>query len=94
MDEQAEREFREYVAARQAVLFRAARLLTGHRQDAEDLVQAALARLALHWDRVSGSADAYVRKILYHQRVGRWRRRGREYAVEDRPEPPPAAPAS
>jgi RNA polymerase sigma-70 factor (sigma-E family) len=87
MDERAEREFREYVASRQAVLFRAALLLTGHREDAEDLLQAALSRLALHWEDVAGSADAYVRKILYHQQVGRWRRRGREYAVEALPEP-------
>lgn len=69
MDEQAEREFREYVASRQAVLFRAALLLTGHRQDAEDLLQAALSRLALHWGNVAGSADAYVRKILDHQQA-------------------------
>jgi RNA polymerase sigma-70 factor (sigma-E family) len=87
MDERAEREFRDYVASRQAVLYRAALLLTGHREDAEDLLQAALSRLALHWDRVASSADAYVRKILYHQQVGRWRRRGREYAVDALPEP-------
>jgi DNA-directed RNA polymerase specialized sigma24 family protein len=58
MDERAEREFREYVASRQAVLYRAALLLTGHREDAEDLLQAALSRPALHWDSVASSADA------------------------------------
>lgn len=36
---------------------------------------------------MASSADAYVRKILYHQQVGRWRRRGREYAVDALPEP-------
>lgn len=89
MDERAEREFREFVGARQAALYRAALLLTGHREDAEDLLQAALSRLALHWGDVAGSADAYVRKILYHQQVGHWRRRGRqrEYSMAEPPEP-------
>jgi RNA polymerase sigma-70 factor (sigma-E family) len=91
MDGQTEREFREYVAARQEGLFRVALLLTGHRQDAEDLLQTALAKLALHWTTASraNSVDAYVRKILYHQQVGHWRRRAphREYAVATPPEP-------
>jgi RNA polymerase sigma-70 factor (sigma-E family) len=91
MDEPAEREFREFVAARQGALFRVAVLLTGHREDAEDLLQVALARLALHWTRLArtGAADAYVRRILYHQQVNRWRRRGhqREHATAELPEP-------
>src|SRR5690349_16265038 len=79
MDVDAEREFREYVAARQGALFRSALLLTGHRQEAEDLVQAALTKLAMHWNRLrtKGSVDAYVRKIMYHQQVSWWRRRSR-----------------
>src|ERR1051326_9068292 len=78
MDPVAEGEFRQWATARQAVLFRAALLLTGHRQDAEDLVQAALARVALHWGRLarSGSPDGYARKIMYHQLVS-WRRLAR-----------------
>jgi RNA polymerase sigma-70 factor (sigma-E family) len=91
MDERTEQEFREYVAARQAALFRVALLLTGHRQDAEDLLQTALTKLALHWTAASKatSIDAYVRKILYNHQVGHWRRRGqhREY-------PTPAPPRS
>ncbi len=90
MDELAEREFREYVAARQGTLFRVALLLAGHREDAEDLLQASLTKLALNWNRLasSGSADAYVRKILYHQQVGRWRARGPrfEHVTADPPE--------
>jgi RNA polymerase sigma-70 factor (sigma-E family) len=85
MDSLAEQEFRQYVAARQGSLFRIAMLLTGHHEDAKDLLQTALIKLALHWTRLasSGSADAYVRKILYHQQVSRWRsRRHRlEYAT-------------
>ncbi|HEX6870476.1 MAG TPA: SigE family RNA polymerase sigma factor [Micromonosporaceae bacterium] len=90
MDARAEREFREYVSARQAALYRVAYLLTGHRQDAEDLLQTALAKLALHWTNVAsaGCTDAYVRKILYHQQVSWWRsRRHRsELATADPPE--------
>jgi RNA polymerase sigma-70 factor (sigma-E family) len=86
----AEREFREYVATRQDALFRSAVLLTGHRQDAEDLLQTALTKLAGRWHtiRTSGSPDAYVRKTMYHQQVSWWRRRrhGREYASEILPD--------
>src|SRR5262245_24308947 len=90
VDEKAAAEFREYVAARQGALFRSAVLLTGHPQDAEDLVQVALTRLAERWHtiRASESPDAYVRKIMYNQQVSRWRRRGRgrEYASDVLPE--------
>ncbi|BCJ60773.1 SigE family RNA polymerase sigma factor [Micromonospora endophytica] len=91
MDGPAEREFREYVASRQGALFRTAILLTGHRQDAEDLLQTALAKLATRWTslRDSGSLDAYVRKMLYHQQVSFWRRlrHRRERAYAEPPEP-------
>lgn len=90
MDPASEREFREYVAARQGALYRAALLLTGHRQDAEDLVQSALTKLAGRWSRVRqlDSPDAYVRKILYHQHVSRWRstRRRSEYPAAQPPD--------
>jgi RNA polymerase sigma-70 factor (sigma-E family) len=87
MDPVAEREFRAWATARQGPMFRTALLLTGHREDAEDLLQVALAKVALHWSRVSrtGAPDAYVRKILYHQLVS-WRRLARyrrEYVAED-----------
>jgi RNA polymerase sigma-70 factor (sigma-E family) len=77
MDQLAEREFREYVALRQGALYRVAYLLTGHHHDAEDLLQIALTKLALHWPRVSrsGSPDGYIRKILYHEHISVWRGR-------------------
>jgi RNA polymerase sigma-70 factor (sigma-E family) len=90
MDDLAEREFREYVAARQGALLRTAYLLTGHREDAEDLLQTAFAKLALRWAAVArnGSPDAYVRKMMVNQHISRWRRhRGtREYAAAEVPE--------
>lgn len=78
MDPVAESEFRAWASARQGAMFRTALLLTGHRQDAEDLLQMALAKLALRWTRVSseGSPDAYVRQILYHELIS-WRRLAR-----------------
>lgn len=92
MNELAAHEFREYVAARQAVLYRSAVLLTGDRQDAEDLLQTALAKLAARWHTIqrTGSPDAYVRKVMYHQRISWWRlRRNRhEHAFAEVPEAP------
>jgi RNA polymerase sigma-70 factor (sigma-E family) len=85
-------QFRDYVAARQAALFRSALLLTGHRQDAEDLLQAALTKLAVRWPTIqrTGAPDAYVRTTMYHQWISWWRRhrRGREYALPAVPEAP------
>jgi RNA polymerase sigma-70 factor (sigma-E family) len=90
MDPVAEREFREYVTARQGALYRAALLLTGHREDAEDLLQATLTKLAGRWTslRRTGSPDGYARKILYHQHISRWRvgRRRSEYVAAAPPE--------
>lgn len=59
--------FREYVVARQAALLRTARLLTGDWQQAEDLVQTALAKVWPRWGRViAGGEDpeGYVRRML------------------------------
>ena len=74
MDAAAEREFREFVAARSGTLFRSAYLLTGQREAAEDLLQTVLARVARHWTRISGSPEAYVRRALYREQIGHWRR--------------------
>jgi len=68
---------REFVAARGAALSRAAYLLTGDHQAAEDLVQETYVVLVRRWQK-SGTVDpeAYVRTILYSRFVdGRRRRR-------------------
>ncbi len=69
-------EFEQFVRARTPALVRSAFLLTGDQQLAEDLVQEALARTHLAWHRLHevGNADAYVRKVMYHQQVSWWRR--------------------
>ncbi|GIH04522.1 RNA polymerase sigma factor [Rhizocola hellebori] len=69
---QARAAFEEFVAARWAALGRTAFLLTGNMQDAEDLVQTALARAATRWERISDH-EAYVRRVIYTQAVSHWR---------------------
>lgn len=74
MDREAE--LREFVSARGAALSRAAYLLTGDHQAAEDLVQETYVVLVRRWQK-SGLVDpeAYVRRILYSRFVDGWRRR-------------------
>ena len=74
-----ETSFDAYVRGRWHPLLRTAMLLTGDPASAEDLVQETLIRAAAHWDRIDqGSADAYVRRILYNRSVDRWRWRRRQ----------------
>jgi RNA polymerase sigma-70 factor (sigma-E family) len=72
-------EFTRWARARQGHLLRASLLLTGDRQRAEDLVQEALAKVAMRWTRLRGtSPDAYARTVMYHDHVSWWRKRRRE----------------
>jgi len=83
--------FREFVAGRGPALSRSAWLLTGDAHMAEDLLQAALMKAWLHWDRVlrADSPEAYVRRTMYTTYVSWWRRRWRGEAPTDRlPEQP------
>ena len=78
--------FAEFVAARQGALLRAAYLLTGDRGLAEDLVQEALTKLALRWDRVGSShPEPFVRTVVYRDSIS-WRRRHRRERLEPPPE--------
>jgi RNA polymerase sigma-70 factor (sigma-E family) len=83
-------EFESYMAARQPSLLRTAYLLTGDAHTAEDLVQMALAKLYLSWDRVQQRelVDGYVRRILVNEHNSLWRRawRRREVATGYLPE--------
>lgn len=71
--------FRDYVVGRQRALLRTARMLTGDKETAEDLVQATLARVWPHWQRVArdGDPDAYVRRALVNTYSSWWRRKWR-----------------
>jgi RNA polymerase sigma-70 factor (sigma-E family) len=77
VDEQAREAFREYVAGRSPALLRTAYLLTGHRGDAEDLLQTALAKTYLAWDRIRDreALDGYVRRVMVNLQTSRWRRK-------------------
>jgi len=68
-------DFDGYVAARLPALRRTAYLLTGHHQDAEDLVQVALLKSVGAWHRIAGNPDPYVRQVLVRENISRWRRR-------------------
>lgn len=82
---EARASFEEFVAIRSVSLGRVAYLLTGHKHDAEDLLQTALIKVAMRWSRVE-DPEAYVRRVLYTQAVSRWRGRGRKPEVlTDRP---------
>lgn len=71
-----------YVTARRGALLRSATLITGDPHTAQDLLQDALIKLAARWERVSeGSPDAYVRRIMFHDNISRWRRTRREVPV-------------
>ncbi len=74
MDPDAERQFRDFVAARSAGLYRVACLLTRDHGQAEDLLQGVLAKVALRWHRIRQDPEAYARRALYHDQVSRWRR--------------------
>ena len=59
-------DFSAYVGLRWPTLVRTALLLGCERHEAEDVVQAALLRCYLHWERVSRAerVDAYVHRVL------------------------------
>ena len=90
-------EFSAYMEARQASLLRTAYLISGDRHTAEDLVQTALAKLYLAWDRVEdrGSLDGYVRRVIVNEHNSLWRRpfKRREHATDQVPERAAPAPA-
>jgi RNA polymerase sigma-70 factor (sigma-E family) len=91
VDAQAREDFRSYVAARSPALLRTAYMLTGNRADAEDLLQTALAKTYLAWDRIRerGAVDGYVRRVMVNTQTSWWRRRKvDEYPTEQLPEGP------
>ena len=73
-------EYTEYVAARLSSLRRLAAVLCGDWQRADDLVQATLTRLYVHWAQVRAAShpDAYARTVLVrefiHERRSPWAR--------------------
>lgn len=82
-------QFTAYVTNRGPVLLRTARSMTANPSDAEDLLQTALAKTYLAWDRIAdhGALDGYVRRTLVNTRTSQWRkRRVDEFACDELPE--------
>ena len=82
-------EFRDYVTSRGRALLRTAYLLTGNLPDAEDLLQAALAKTYLAWDRIEdrGALDGYVRRAMVNTHISWWRRRRlQEFPTDELPD--------
>lgn len=72
-------------------MLRTACLLTGNKADAEDLLQAALAKTYLAWCRIEdfGSLDGYVRRAMVNTHISWWRRRRlEEYPTDELPDQP------
>ncbi|WP_031080109.1 SigE family RNA polymerase sigma factor [Streptomyces sp. NRRL WC-3549] len=91
--------FSSYVQARGPVLLRTARSLTANPSDAEDLLQTALTKTYVAWERIEDhrALDGYVRRALVNTRTSQWRKRKvDEYVCEEVPEkeaPPGPDPA-
>ncbi|MEU5624115.1 SigE family RNA polymerase sigma factor [Streptomyces tendae] len=84
--------FSSYVKARQPVLLRTARSLTANPSDAEDLLQTALTKTYVAWERIEDhrALDGYVRRALLNTRTSQWRKRKvDEFACDELPEPEP-----
>jgi RNA polymerase sigma-70 factor (sigma-E family) len=82
--------FSSYVRARGPVLLRTARSLTANPSDAEDLLQTALTKTYVAWDRIEDhrALDGYVRRALLNTRTSQWRKRKvDEFACDELPEP-------
>lgn len=79
-------DFGAYVRASERRHKRLAFLLTGDLHEAEDLLQAAYAKVYPHWSKVRtyDVPDAYLRRVMLSLRTSWWRRsRNREWSVAD-----------
>jgi len=88
VDAEGREAFQAYVAGRSPALLRTAYLLTGNRADAEDLLQTALAKTYLAWDRIREreALDGYVRRVLVTTQTSFWRRKRPEALYDEVPE--------
>ncbi|QFG68858.1 SigE family RNA polymerase sigma factor [Ornithinimicrobium pratense] len=77
--------YTQFVQDRQGRLRRAAYLMCGDPDQAEDLLQEALIALAEKWEKVE-HPDAFVRKVIYRQRISWWRKTRHETMVETMPD--------
>src|SRR5690606_5316492 len=68
-------------------LLRSAFMICGDHHLEQDLLQDALVKLASRWERLRDEApEAYVRRILYRDKVSSWRRTRREAVADHDPD--------
>ena len=80
-------DFDEFAASALPALLRFGHVLTGSPEEAEDLVQEALAKSLRRWRRVrADNPVAYVRKVMVNTHLTRWRRWGSRVQVGEVPE--------
>jgi RNA polymerase sigma-70 factor (sigma-E family) len=79
-------DFDTYMRVRGSALLRFAYLLTGSRQDAEDLAQTALEDALIHWGKVTRAEhpDRYVERMITNRFLQGRRRRSATELVTDR----------
>jgi RNA polymerase sigma-70 factor (sigma-E family) len=84
----APKSFEDFVRGRHVALLRFAHLLCGDAHLANDLVQEALVRAGLAWQRIERqeSPEAYVRKTIVNLNLNRRRKLWRERLVDTFPE--------
>jgi RNA polymerase sigma-70 factor (sigma-E family) len=78
-------EFEQWATGQQRALLRSAYLISGDADRAQDLVQEALAKVALRWQWID-NPTAYARRIIVRDNVSWWRGRGRETPRADHDE--------
>lgn len=85
MNPEQQQDFTDFVVSRSESLIRLAYVLTNDQHAAEDLLQTALAKAAGRWRTIRDNPEGYVRPVMYHEQVGRWRspRWRRERVVEE-----------
>jgi RNA polymerase sigma-70 factor (sigma-E family) len=77
--------FDAFVRARLPDLVRFGRSLTGSTEAGQDLVQDALERTLLAWNRLDSRDDpeGYVRRIMVNRNISIWRKFGREHVTDE-----------
>lgn len=81
----------DYVAHRWSALVRYAAVVSGDPDEAEDIVQSVLVKVATRWPflRNKDDLDGYVRTAIVRTQISRWRRA--QVALDHPPTPPVAA---
>jgi RNA polymerase sigma-70 factor (sigma-E family) len=76
--------FDAFVRARLPDLVRFGRALSGSTEAGQDLVQDALERTLLAWNRLESRDDpeGYVRRIMVNRNISIWRKFGREHPTD------------